>query len=74
MPVDAGDTSVQVLTQTARTLPAAADVIRDIDEVTTGAKGRGQEPEAQAEAEAEANLTEPGATLALLGRARRSGR
>jgi HK97 family phage prohead protease len=33
--VDAGDTSVQVLSQSARTLPAPADVVRAIDAVTT---------------------------------------
>ena len=32
--VDPGTTSVQVLTQTARTLPAAADVVRPLDAVT----------------------------------------
>ncbi|MBA2741256.1 MAG: hypothetical protein H0U46_04520, partial [Actinobacteria bacterium] len=34
VPIDAGVTSVQVLTQTARTLPAAANVVRAIDAVT----------------------------------------
>ncbi len=33
--VDAATTSVQVLRQSARTLPSAADVIRDIDQTTT---------------------------------------
>ncbi len=33
--VDAGDTSVQVLSQSARTLPSAASMIRAIDAVTT---------------------------------------
>lgn len=34
VPIDGGVTSVQVLTQTARTLPAAASVVRAIDAVT----------------------------------------
>lgn len=34
VPVDSGVTSVQVLTQTARTLPSAATVVRAIDAVT----------------------------------------
>jgi HK97 family phage prohead protease len=34
VPVDAGTTSVNVLTQTARTLPTAANVVRAIDAVT----------------------------------------